>query len=125
MSEKTFTVVGTAVNADGTMKMRWANDLASRIKILLKAECDDINLHEMPKGLTKLAAAQWLKDNTELTAEQSEVVDLKIAEKAKAGKRAEVKAKITKNVKAKIKSKAKTNPKVKKFVDEAVKEASK
>ena len=124
MSEKTFTVVGTAVTADGTTKPRWANDLASRVKILSKAGCTDINLHELPQPMTKLAALEWLKTNTELTDVALEVVDLKIAEKAKAEKRAEVKATITKNVKAKSKT-AKSDPKVEEFVEKELAESSK
>ena len=39
MNEKTFTVAGTATNADGTVKVRFANDLVARIKILNKNNC--------------------------------------------------------------------------------------
>jgi hypothetical protein len=122
MSEKTFTVVGTAVNADGTVKPRWANDLAARVKILDKAGCTDIKLHELPSGMTKLAALEWLRANTELNDVEAEVVDLKIAEKSKAGKRAEVKATITKNVKTKAKS-GKSDPKVEEFIEKELAEA--
>ena len=59
-NEKTFTVVGTAKNADGTVKARFANDLVSRIKILNKAGCTDINLQELPQAMTKLEALQFL-----------------------------------------------------------------
>lgn len=115
-TEKTFTVVGTAVNADGTLKPRWANDLAARVKILTKAGCSDINLIELPSGMTKLAALQYLRENVELDDVAAEVVDLKIAEKEKATKRAEVKATITKNVATKGKRKP-TSKKVKDFVE--------
>ena len=50
--EKTFTVVGTAVNVDGTIIVRWANDLVSRLKILIKAQCEDIDLFELPSEMT-------------------------------------------------------------------------
>jgi hypothetical protein len=123
MTEKLFTVVGTAVNADGTLKVRWANDLASRVKILDKAGCTDINLIELPSGMTKLAALEYLRDNTELTDAQSEVVELKIGEKAKLAKRADVKATITKNVKTKTAAK-KSDPKVEKFVEKALADAA-
>ena len=54
--EKTFTVAGTATNADGTAKARFANDLVARIKILNKAGCTNINLIELPQPMTKLEA---------------------------------------------------------------------
>ena len=57
-TEKLFTVAGTATNADGTVKARFANDLVARIKILNKAGCTDINLVELPKAMTKLEALQ-------------------------------------------------------------------
>jgi hypothetical protein len=101
MTEKTFTVVGTAVTADGTLKPRWANDLSSRVKILVKAGCTDINLIELPSGMTKLDSLKYLRDNAELNEAELEVVELKIAEKEKQVKRAGVKAALTENVKAK------------------------
>jgi hypothetical protein len=53
MSEsKLFTVAGTATNADGTTKARFANDLVARIKILNKAGCTNINLLELPSPMT-------------------------------------------------------------------------
>lgn len=120
-SEKTFSVVGTAVNANGTIKVRWANDLVSRIKILDKAGCTDIDLIELPKPMTKLKAAQYYLDNKEgLSDAQREILELKIAEKSKAGKRREVKATLTKNVNKRVKDNAKTDPRVEKFVEENV-----
>ncbi len=60
-TEKTFTVAGTATNADGTVKVRFANDLVARIKILNKNNCTNINLMELPKAMTKLEALQHLQ----------------------------------------------------------------
>ena len=48
-TEKKFTVVGTTEQPDGTIKVRWANDLVARIKILDKAQCPEIDLIELPK----------------------------------------------------------------------------
>jgi len=116
MSEKTFTVVGTAINANGEMKMRWANDLANRIKILIKADCEDIDLIELPQGMTKLAAAEYLKQHRTLSPEQEAVVDLKIGEKRRMQAKAEVKATLTANVNATVAS-GKTDPKVAAFIE--------
>ena len=61
-NNKTFTVAGTATNADGTVKVRFANDLVARIKILNKNNCTNINLMELPKAMTKAEACQHLID---------------------------------------------------------------
>jgi hypothetical protein len=100
--EKLFTVAGTATNADGTAKARFANDLVARIKILNKAGCTNINLMELPRAMTKLEALQYL---TELgqTGDAGYAVANKLAEKTKLAKKGEVKvagAKIKASVKA-------------------------
>jgi hypothetical protein len=88
--EKTFTVVGTATNADGTVKARFANDLVARIKILNKAGCTDINLMELPKAMTKLEALQYLQTQG-VTGDAGYAVANKLAEKTKIAKRDQVK----------------------------------
>jgi hypothetical protein len=104
MSEsKLFTVAGTATNADGTTKARFANDLVARIKILNKAGCTNINLVELPYAMTKLDALQYLTDTQGYTGDASYAVANKLAEKTKVAKRGEVKvsAKSAKPTKAK------------------------
>jgi len=116
--EKTFTIVGTAVNADGTIKVRWANDLVSRIKILDKNGCEDIDLIELPKGMTKLVAAEYfLANRPNLNEAQKEILEVKIAEKSRVVKRATMKTSLTKNVKTRIKDKTPTDPAVEKFIE--------
>lgn len=97
MSDKKdlFTVVGTTVDPKGNLKMRWANDLVARIKNLSKAGHTDINLVELPEGMSKLAAAEYLLANCELTDEQKAVVEAKIAEKSKASKKDAKQAAVT------------------------------
>jgi hypothetical protein len=91
MSEsKLFTVAGTATNADGTAKARFANDLVARIKILNKAGCTNINLQELPRPMTKLEALQFLTEQG-VTGDASYAVANKLAEKTKVAKRAEIK----------------------------------
>jgi hypothetical protein len=98
MSEsKLFTVAGTATNADGTTKARFANDLVARIKILNKAGCTDINLIELPKPMTKLEALQHLQTLGQ-TGDAGYAVANKLAEKTKIAKRGEIKVKATKSV---------------------------
>jgi len=95
--EKTFTVAGTATNADGTVKARFANDLVARIKILNKAGCTDINLMELPKAMTKLEALQHLQSLGQ-TGDAGYAVANKLAEKTRIAKRGEIKVKATKSV---------------------------
>ena len=94
-AEKLFTVAGTATNADGTVKARFANDLVARIKILNKAGCTNINLIELPKPMTKLEALQHLQ-NLGQTGDAGYAVANKLAEKTKVAKRGEIKVKATK-----------------------------
>lgn len=89
-TEKTFTVAGTATNADGTVKARFANDLVARIKILNKAGCTNINLVELPRAMTKLEALQYLQEQG-VTGDAGYAVANKLAEKTKVAKRDQVK----------------------------------
>ena len=47
--EQKFTVAGTAAQ-HGVTKVRFANDLVSRIKILVKNKCENINLIELARA---------------------------------------------------------------------------
>ena len=90
MTEKLFTVAGTATNPDGTTKARFANDLVARIKILNKAGCTNIMLEELPHAMTKLQALQFMQAK-DLTGDASYVVASKLAEKTKLAKKGEIK----------------------------------
>jgi len=94
-TEKLFTVAGTATNADGTVKARFANDLVARIKILNKAGCTDINLVELPSAMTKLQALQYLTEQG-VTGDAGYAVANKLAEKTRIAKKGEIKVKATK-----------------------------
>lgn len=89
--EKTFTVAGTATNADGTVKARFANDLVARIKILNKAGCTNINLVELPQAMTKLEALRHLQSLGITEGDAGYAVANKLAEKTRVAKRGEVK----------------------------------
>jgi len=102
-TEKTFTVAGTAINADGTVKARFANDLVARIKILNKAGCTEINLVELPRAMTKMEALQHLQTMGITEGDAGYVVANKLAERAKVAKKGEVKVAAT-GVKAKAKA---------------------
>jgi hypothetical protein len=104
--EKLFTVAGTATNADGTVKARFANDLVARIKILNKAGCTDINLMELPQAMTKLQALQYLTEQG-VAGDAGYAVANKLAEKTKIAKKGEIKV-----AGASIKTASKTSAKV-------------
>jgi hypothetical protein len=104
MTNKTFSVAGTATNPDGTTKARFANDLVARIKILNKAGCTNINLVELPREMTKLEALQYLTEQGITEGDAGFAVANKLAEKSKLAKKGEVKVKATKAPKAATKS---------------------
>jgi hypothetical protein len=91
MTNKLFTVAGTATNPNGTVKVRFANDLVARIKILNKAGCTDINLVELPRAMTKLEALQHLQSLGITEGDAGFAVSSKLAEKSHVAKRGEVK----------------------------------
>ena len=59
MSNTTFTVAGTSV-LNGKTKVRFANDLVIRIKVLARNGHDAINLVELPQAMTKEDAVRYL-----------------------------------------------------------------
>ena len=71
-NEKTYTVCGTARNVDGTLKVRVANDIVSRIKTLVKYDCTDINLIELPEEMTKLNALEDIKNLPEFNSDEQQ-----------------------------------------------------
>lgn len=96
ITEKTFTVAGTATNPDGTSKARFANDLVARIKILNKAGCTNLNLIELPHAMTKLQALVHLQSIGVTEGDAGYVVANKLAEKSKIARKSEVKVAATK-----------------------------
>ena len=90
-NDKLFTVAGTATNSDGTVKVRFANDLVARIKILNKAGCTNINLVELPRAMTKLEALQHLQTLGITDGDAGYAVANKLAEKSKVAKKGEIK----------------------------------
>ena len=87
---KTFTVAGTATNPDGTTKARFANDMVARVKILTKAGCSNINLVELPRGMTKLEALEHLQSLGTYTGDAAYAIANKTAEKSKAAARKDI-----------------------------------
>lgn len=59
MSQGLFTVAGVSTQ-HGSTKVRFANDLASRVKLLAKGGHDPLELVQLPKAMTKAEACQHL-----------------------------------------------------------------
>ena len=107
--DKLFTVAGTDTNPDGTTKARFANDLIARIKILHKAGCSNVNLVELPRGMTKLEALEYLSTLTEFqTGDAAYAISNRTADKARAAKRKDVSVTLKTGSARPAKSKAKT-----------------
>jgi hypothetical protein len=109
-AEKLFTVAGTAAQ-NGVTKVRFANDLVARIKILTKAGCTDINLVELPTPMTKLEALLFLQANGVTEGDAGFAVTTKLAEKRQLAKKGEVKMAGSKPAKPAKPAKAKTTVK--------------
>ena len=68
-----FKIVGIST-LNGKTKVRFANDLVSRVKILVKDGHTDINLIELKEPLSKLDSIKYLK-TTDLYGQFSEAID--------------------------------------------------
>jgi hypothetical protein len=78
-----FKVTGISTLNDQT-KVRFANDLVSRVKILNKDGHTDINLIELPAALSKADCVKHLK-TTDLYANFSAAIDAADAKYSNAG----------------------------------------
>jgi hypothetical protein len=75
--EKTFTVAGVST-LNGKTKLRFANDIALRVKVLARNGHDAIRLIELDTSMTKAEAAKALAAN-EAFADVRDVIDAYIA----------------------------------------------
>lgn len=93
MTDKLFNVVGTS-NLNGVTKVRWANDLVTRFKMLHKGGHTDIELFELPQSMSKQQACEWLVEQevfeTQLVEEARYAVTSKL-EEYRSAKKGEVK----------------------------------
>lgn len=67
---KSFTVAGTSV-LNGKEKVRFANDLATRIKVLNRNGHTDVDLIELPTEMDKEQAVVYLKGLTRFENKES------------------------------------------------------
>ena len=68
-----FKVTGIST-LNGQTKVRFANDLVSRVKILVKDGHSDINLVELPEALSKADCVNYLK-TTDLYGQFKAAID--------------------------------------------------
>jgi hypothetical protein len=116
--DKKFTVVGTAVNPDGTCKVRYANDFVSRIKTLDKAGCTEIKLYELQAPMTKLQACRWLREQDfGWTEMEREAIDMKLADKTREDNRRLARATLTDNINNAVVTNKETDPRVAAFIE--------
>jgi hypothetical protein len=85
--EKTFTVAGTSVRK-GEMKMRFANDLVTRVKILEKDKHTEINLVELPTAMTKPEIIAYFSQHPELSVNGVALDNKKVAMTSRSKKQA-------------------------------------
>jgi hypothetical protein len=74
---KTFSVAGTTRHPNGTVKIRFANDLVSRLKTLVKNGHTEIELIELGDEYTKADICQVLMQHDRFQSEeqQTAIVD--------------------------------------------------
>ena len=60
MDTKTYKVVGVSTSPQGETKIRFAQDLVSRIKTLVMRKHTNILLRETPQPMSKEQAIQWM-----------------------------------------------------------------
>ena len=81
MTDKLYTVAGVST-LNGETKARFANDVM-RVKVLRKNGHENIVLIELPSEMTKLQAAEFIKDLSEFQApEAQEAIDEAIGKRA-------------------------------------------
>jgi len=92
MTTKLFKSVGVGVR-NGHTKVRWANDMVSRIKLFSK-KGEEVNFIELPQAMSKLAALEYFQANAKMEGDQAYVVSQKIAEMTRDAKKGEVEVKV-------------------------------
>ena len=114
MSIPMFSVAGVSTQ-HGITKVRFANDLASRVKLLSKGGHDPLELVQLPKTMTKSEACQYLLELGGVFEQWKSLINETMDKKSVV--HASVKAKAPKQAKAPVKAaKAKVTPKQPKIV---------
>jgi len=79
MTDRKYTVAGTATGTDGVTKVRWTDNLVGRVKMMVKQGFTNINLLELPYPMTKAEGLEYLKTQ-DFTGDALEAIDYRIDE---------------------------------------------
>jgi len=75
MANKTYTIAGTS-NLNGVTKVRFANDLSSRVSTLVNKGHEQIRMIGLPYAMTKTEACRYMYDSDHFqTAECLEAIE--------------------------------------------------
>ena len=69
MADKTYTIAGTSYH-NGETKVRFTNDLASRVRTLHKDGHEQIRMVGLPFAMTKTEACAWMYDSDYFTPDE-------------------------------------------------------
>lgn len=119
MSDSLFSVAGVSTQ-NGSTKVRFANDLASRVKLLAKGGHNPLELISLPRAMTKAQACQHLLDIGGVFEQWTDLITetigkkngVSVAQKAAATPAAPKVAKVPAKAKAPAKVKAVKQPKI-------------
>ena len=111
MSDSYFTVAGVSTQ-HGSTKVRFANDLASRVKLLAKGGHDPLELVQLPKAMTKAEACQYLLELGGVFEQWNGLITETMGKKSGTVTKAPKVAKAPASVKAPAKTKAVKQPKI-------------
>ena len=104
-----FSVVGVTGDENGSIKVRFANDIVARTKLFQKSNHNPLELVELPKPMTKAEACQYLLDQGGVFSKYTDLITETLNKKE--GNVAPKAAKVTKTkpvVKAKTPAKKPT-----------------
>lgn len=70
-----FSVVGVTGDENGSIKVRFANDIVARTKLFQKSKHNPLELLELPKPMTKAEACQYLLDQGGVFAKYKDLIN--------------------------------------------------
>lgn len=111
MSDSYFTVAGVSTQ-HGSTKVRFANDLASRVKLLAKGGHNPLELVQLPKAMTKAEACQYLLELGGVFEQWNSLITETMGKKTGTVTKAPKAAKAPAKVKAPAKTAAVKQPKI-------------
>jgi hypothetical protein len=94
MTAQTFTVVGIT-DHNGSVKVRFTDDLVRRVKQFAKGGASRIDFIELPNAMTKIEALKYMLTCKEFSSEddQATIEDI-LEDKIKESRKGEVKVKV-------------------------------